>query len=115
MVDQSIACPSCGKQIPLTRALRAEIEASLRSEFEERERALLDQTRRTELAVLERERALEKKQADVDLIVARRVAEERGRVVSETQDRMVEEHRLKDAEKERQLSDMRRQIEELKR
>jgi hypothetical protein len=115
MVDQSIACPSCGKQIPLTRALRAEIEASLRSEFDERERALLDQARRAELAVLERERALEKKQADVDLIVARRVAEERGRVVSETQDRMVEEHRLKDAEKERQLSDMRRQIEELKR
>jgi len=115
MVDQSIACPSCGKQIPLTRALRAEIEASLRSEFEERESALLAEARRSELAVLKREQDLQKKQADVDVIVARKIADERRRVVSETQERMAEEHRLKDAEKDRQLSDMRRQIEDLKR
>jgi hypothetical protein len=42
MVDQSIACPSCGKKIPLTRALRAEIETSLKAEFGERERELRD-------------------------------------------------------------------------
>jgi hypothetical protein len=100
MVEQFIACPSCGKQIPLTHALRADIEASLRSEFEDRERALANEARNAELAMLKRERELEK---------------ERSRVVSETQDRMVEEQRLKDAEKERQLSDMRRQIEDLKR
>ena len=36
MADQSIACPSCGKKIPLTRALRAEIEAALKQQFDER-------------------------------------------------------------------------------
>ncbi|MCA1563663.1 MAG: hypothetical protein LC804_26575 [Acidobacteria bacterium] len=35
MGDQSISCPSCGKKIPLTRALRAEIEASLKAQYEE--------------------------------------------------------------------------------
>jgi hypothetical protein len=37
------------------------------------------------------------------------------RLVTETQERLADEHRLKDAEKERQLGDMRRQIEDLKR
>ena len=40
MADQSIACPSCGRKIPLTRALRAEITTSLKQEFEDRERQL---------------------------------------------------------------------------
>src|SRR4051812_16137061 len=35
MADQSISCPSCGKKIPLTRALRTEIEASVRQQFDE--------------------------------------------------------------------------------
>ena len=39
MAEQSIACPSCGRKIPLTRALRAEIETSVREEFEEAIRA----------------------------------------------------------------------------
>ena len=45
MTEQSIACPSCGKKIPLTRALRSEIEASVKQRFdqaltEDREREL---------------------------------------------------------------------------
>src|SRR5258705_17052 len=35
MAEQSISCPSCGKKIPLTRALRAEIEESVRQRFDE--------------------------------------------------------------------------------
>ena len=41
-----MACPSCGKKIPLTRALRAEIETSLKAEFGERERELRDEFER---------------------------------------------------------------------
>ena len=157
--DQSIACPSCGRKIPLTRALRAEIELSLKAEFDDRERGLRDEyerrlaaererlehdaasraerklardlaglkeqlhdqakeieeARRVELTLRKREQALERKQADIDVTVARALAEERARVVAETVDRLAEEHRLRDAERERQLGDMRRQIEDLKR
>ena len=148
MAEQSIACPSCGKKIPLTRALRTEIEASVKEDDEkqlgeELQRARkeaardaekkasqelaalkdqigdqsreLDAARRTELGLRKRERELERRHQDLELSVARKIDEERTRLISETQTRLVEEHRLKDAEKERQLADMRRQIEDLKR
>ena len=157
--DQSIACPSCGKKIPLTRALRAEIESSLKEEFDERARELRDEydrkldadrerlekdaarraekklahelaglkeqlkeqageieeARRVELALRKREQALERKQADLEVTIARTVADERARIVAETRERLADDHRLKDAERERQLAEMRRQIEDLKR
>ena len=75
----------------------------------------LDAARRTELTLRKRERELERRHQDLELSVARKIDEERTRLVSETQTRLVEDHRLKDAEKERQLADMRRQIEDLKR
>ena len=147
-MEQSIACPSCGKKIPLTRALRAEIETSVRDQYERRladelaaacaearraaekkssdELALLkeeldtqakrlDEARQLELTLRRRERELERQQQDVEVTVARRLDDERRRLVAEAQTRVVEQHRLKDAEKERQLADMRRQIEDLKR
>ena len=163
MADQSISCPSCGKKIPLTRAFRAEIEASLKLQFDEtlhnRERELrakyesrlegdlqraqadaakkaekrvaqelaglknqvkdqakdLEEARRLELSMRKREREFERKQQELELTVAREIDKERTRLVTETQERLAAEHRLKDAEKERQLGDMRRQIEDLKR
>ncbi|MCA1563664.1 MAG: DUF2130 domain-containing protein [Acidobacteria bacterium] len=75
----------------------------------------LDEARRTELSMRKRERELERKQQDLELTIARTLDEECTRIVAETQQQMTEAHRLKDAEKERQLSDMRRQIEDLKR
>jgi hypothetical protein len=148
MVEQSISCPHCGKDIELTQALRAEIEETLRQQFHERvegevrrakEEALrtaerkiayelgalkeqvseqskaLDEARRQELALRKRERELERKQEELELDVTRELDKERARIVAEAQERIADQHRLKDAEKERQLSDLRRQIEELKR
>src|SRR3954471_21896165 len=148
VVEQSISCPSCGKKIPLTRALRAEIETSLKAEYDRRleeeraraeqeaarktERKLaqelgalheqieeqakeLEEAHRLELAMRKRERELERKQADLDVTIARQLDEERTTLVADLQQRLTEEHRLKDVEKERQLTEMRRQIEDLKR
>jgi hypothetical protein len=148
MADQSIACPSCGKKIPLTKALRADIEASVRDDYDRRLHAELEQARTQaaaeaakqaagelvllknelaeqgeelkkaralELAMRKRERDLERQQEELDLTLERRLGDERKRIAEEAQARLVEQHRLKDAEKERQLADMRRQIEDLKR
>ena len=91
MAEQSISCPSCGKKIALTRALREEIEESvereLRAKYEER----------------------------LEDDVERQLAKERASLIARAEERFAENHRLKDAEKERQLADMRRQIEDLKR
>ena len=163
MAESSITCPFCSKKIPLTRALRAEIEESMRKQFEEtlaaRERELSEQhelrleeevrraegealkkierklsqelvdlqdqvkeqskeleaARRQELALRRRERDLERKQEEVELTVTRELDKERTRLIAEVEDRVAEQHRLKEAEKERQLVDLRRQIEDLKR
>jgi hypothetical protein len=148
MVEQSIACPSCGHTIPLTRALRADIERAVKRDFEQQLRAeveqaraaaareaeqrsaaelaglqdelrvqalALEQARALELAMRRRERELERLQQEVELTIERRLDEERRRVAEEAAARLAEQHRLKDAEKERQLADMRRQIEDLKR
>ena len=148
MAEQSISCPSCGKKIPLTRALRTEIEASVKEDYERqlteevqraREQAVkdaakkaawemaalkeeletqakdLENARQTELAMRKRERELERKQQELELTVARKLDNERKVIVAETQTQAAEEHRLKDAEKERQLTEMRRQIEDLRR
>jgi len=163
MADQSISCPSCGKKIPLTRALRAEIESSVKEQYaetlEQRECELraqfdkqlevdleraqreaarsaekksaqefaalkeqlneqskeLDEAHKLELAIRKRERELERRQQDLELTVERTLDQERSRLVTEAQKRLTDEHRLKDAERERQLFEMRRQIEDLKR
>jgi hypothetical protein len=159
MEDQTLTCTACGTQIPLTPALRAAIEQSLRREFEldfatrERhlreifqadfERALVDATkdgarhraqevamlqeqvreqsralaemREQELGLRKRERELDRKQQDLELEMARQLDKERRGLVEEARVRLADEHRLRDAEKERQLADMRRQIEDLKR
>ena len=146
--DTSIACPSCGKKIPLTRALRGDIERELREEYERRlsdERALvekdaaaraaqalaaqtaelreqlfeqqqaLEAARREELAMRRREREIEREKADLEVTIARTLAAERSKLVDDAREQVAEQHRLKDAEKERQLAEMRKQIEELKR
>jgi len=98
MAEQSIACPSCGSKIALSRALRAEIQESVERELRVKYEARLEDD-------------LQRAQKEA----ARRAEKERARLIAETQERLTEEHRLKDAEKERQLADMRRQIEDLKR
>jgi hypothetical protein len=163
VADQSITCPSCGKKIPLSRALRADIETSLRCEFDEtlaeRERVLrrnydrqleearhqaeqeaavaarkhldatlaaledqvkdqtkaLDEARRQELALRKRERELQRQKDDFEVSVARTLDAERAALIADAREGALEEHRLKDSEKERQLAAMRRQIDELKR
>ena len=95
------------------RKAAREAEA-LKAQIDEQVKAL-DEARRYELALRKRERELERRQEELELAVTREVDKERARLVAEAQDRIAEQHRLKDAEKERQLTDLRRQIEDLKR
>jgi hypothetical protein len=162
-MDQTISCPKCGEPIPLTKALRADIESSLRRDFDRtltaRERELeqryekeieqarvtaeketarrterrlaseladlkdqlkersdaLDVARQQERSLRTRERELERQKSDLELTVARTLDAERARLVADAQQRLTEQHRLKDAEKDKQLADLRHQIDDLRR
>src|SRR4029453_8283043 len=99
LADQSISCPSCGKKIPLTRALRAEIEASLKHQFDE---TLQDRERELRAHYESRlEKDLQRAQADAAKKAEKRVA----RLVTETQERLAEEHPLKQTEKKKEVGD----------
>jgi hypothetical protein len=86
MADQFIACPSCGKRIPLTRALRADIEASVKAEYGERERELRE----------EYQRKLESDRERVEKDAAKRVEKKLGQEVAGLKDQLKDQAREAD-------------------
>ena len=75
----------------------------------------LQESQKAELELRKQRRELEEKKKAFELEMERKLDEEREKI-RETAARMVsEEHRLKDLEKEKQISDLRKQIEDLKR
>lgn len=86
----------------------------LREDVKAKEKKL-EEAREAERALRKKERILEDRAKDMDLEVARKMDAERKRVEDDTARRIVEEHRMKDAEKDKKMSDMMGQIEELKR
>lgn len=87
---------------------------SLRQQVAEKDEAI-EESRKQELELRKQQRELEKKEKALELDVARKIDEERRKVEEEVASRIVEENRMKDVEKEKQLSDLRKQIEDLKR
>ncbi len=93
--------------------ISVEVE-DLRSTLKEKEEKL-EEAKRTELQLRKRERELEERTKDIELEVARKINQERKNIEDEVAKRFVDEYRMKDAEKNKQISDMRKQIEDLKR
>ena len=88
--------------------------ADLKAQLEDRSKKL-EAARTEELALRNRQRELEDKQASMQLEIARTLDTERAKIRQEAINVIVEENRLKDAEKEKQLADLKKQIEDLKR
>jgi hypothetical protein len=88
--------------------------ADLKQQLKEQTDAL-ETARQQERELRKRERRLEKEKTELELTVARTLDAERATLVADAQQRLAEEHRLKDAEKDRQLSDLRQQIDDLRR
>ncbi|MBI5878369.1 MAG: DUF2130 domain-containing protein [Chloroflexi bacterium] len=88
--------------------------AELRQQVSEKNDEL-DKARQQELDLRKRQRELEKKEQAMELEIARKLDEERRKVQEEVATRLTEENRVKDLEKDKQLADMRKQIEDLRR
>ncbi len=110
-------------------AQKAELEQKVRRETEERlalelrdlrmqnqeKERKLQEAQEQELQLRKRQRELEDRERQLQLELERKLVEERTRIWNDAAAKLAEEHRLKDAEKDRQISDMLKQIEELKR
>jgi hypothetical protein len=94
------------------KAERSSVELQAKVEAQAKE---LKEARDQERALLHKKAELEERAEKAQLEAQRSLADERERIRRAAQDQVLEEHRLKDAEKNKQLEDMRRQIEDLKR
>ena len=92
---------------------QAELETAAKQLEEQREK--VRELSNKEIRLLKEKRDLEAKAEQLDLEVARKVEEERKGIASEVAKRKDEEYRLKEAEKEHKISDLLKQIDELKR
>ncbi|MEK7773209.1 MAG: DUF2130 domain-containing protein [Deltaproteobacteria bacterium] len=86
----------------------------LKERNSEKERLLAGHVK-AELDMRKKMREMEEERKRLDLDVARRMDDEREKVRQTTLEMFSEEHRLKDLEKDKQMHDMRRTIDELKR
>lgn len=88
--------------------------AELRQQVTEKDDEL-EKARKQELDLRKRQRELKNKEQAMELEIARKIDEERGKVEEEVAAKLAEKNRMKDLEKEKQLTDLRKQIEDLKR
>jgi hypothetical protein len=135
--DAYIDCPHCHRRIELTGALAGPLVERIRTELAERVRAevrqgaegelaalradlkvkseRLDEARKNELALLRTKAELEERERGLELEVARRSDAQREAIRTQAKAEQADEYRLKDAEKDKQIADMRKTIDELKR
>lgn len=86
----------------------------LRQQAEEQKNRLAE-AQKKELDFLKRQRAVDEKERELELQIARTLEEERGKIRQQVAREIDEQRQLKDIEKDKQLADMKRQVDELKR
>lgn len=133
----TIKCPQCGCQVEITEVLKnelkaesvAEAEKELRAKIEEEKKLeLLDlqkalaeknqkveEMRNQELKLREEKRQLEEREKSIELELARKMDEARKQIEEATLKQAVEDHRLKDLEKDKLITDLKRSLEEAQR
>jgi len=100
---------------------RKKVEESISIELTDLKTQLNDERnkrealQREELNLRKKQRELEDSKKNLELEMFRRLDEERKKIEELVAQRIVEEHRLKDAEKDKKLTDALKQIDELKR
>lgn len=91
MPDQTIKCPYCSRDIPLTETLSSQIKEGVRKEFEERARARELELKKREDALTGKSRELDEAKRSIEESLARRLAVEKAKLVESAQKKAKEE------------------------
>jgi hypothetical protein len=100
---------------------RGEVALQMTAEMRDKEARLhevmqqLHIAQASELALRKRERELDAKHQELELRVARQIDSERTKIRSEVTEQIHEQHQLKDAEKDKKISDLAAKIKDLQR
>ncbi|MDO8551496.1 MAG: DUF2130 domain-containing protein [bacterium] len=133
----TIKCPKCGSLVEITEVLKNEIKQESQEEFEKELRSKIDEEKKTEILDLkkaldeknqkvdqmrdqelklrEEKRNLEEREKELTLEVGRRIDEERKKIEETVLKRAIEEHQLKDLEKDKVINDLKKSLEEAQR
>lgn len=87
---QTIQCPKCGTEIPLTEAISSRLSAELRQEFESKAQEQELKMAKERATLVAREKQLDESRKTIDEAVAKKVAEERVRVEAEAEKKATE-------------------------
>jgi len=118
----TLTCPHCGKPVEITSAFKAEAESSIRAEISKSMRSELDEKekkiqelQKQEISLRDQQRKLEEKDKDLELTIARRVDDQRKQSEAVVTQRITELFRLKEAEKDKVISDLKNSLEDAQR
>ncbi|MBU1905800.1 MAG: DUF2130 domain-containing protein, partial [Candidatus Omnitrophica bacterium] len=109
------------ERVVLEEKLKKELKESQHIEVTDLQNQIKEKTKRleeaeqNELILRKKQRALEEKEKKLELEMNRRLDNERKQITEKIHQEIEESHKLKDAEKAKQLEDMKGQIENLKR
>ena len=87
---------------------------TLQEDNEEKKKKLED-AQRKELALRKKQNELDERQRSLDLEIQQKMDDQRAAIHRKAAEQAADAHRLKDAEKEKQLADMKKQIDDLQR
>jgi hypothetical protein len=108
--DQTIKCPKCGTEIPLTEALTGQIEQSIRAKYEA-ETAKKDQELDKEKEALKKQQEeLENQRQSVDEKVAEQVKAERKKIAEQEKAKVLAEQSEQTKALEQELEEKRKQV-----
>lgn len=99
----------------LKESLKKESSAELKllQEQLEKQKSEAQKAKDNELLLIKRANELEEKEKNMELETARQIQEERKKIQEQTAEMLMKEHQMRDAEKNKQMEDMKRKIEEL--
>ena len=119
-IEDEVACKLALERDSIAKEAKkkAEIEISLQikalqEDLESKDKKL-QETQQNELILRKQKADLEARERNVDLEVARKIDSERASIYSEASLKADEEYKLKDKDKDKKISDLVKQIEELK-
>ena len=112
MPDQTIKCPKCGNEIPLTEALTGQIEDALRAKLEVEANKKAQELEKEKQALKQQAKELEAKQQTFDEQIAKQLKAERKKIVEQEKTKILAEHFEKTKVLEEELEEKRKQLSE---
>jgi len=112
---QTIQCPKCGTEIPLTEAISSKLHEDIRKEYDAKSQARECEIAKEREALAVREKQLEASRKAVDEAVAKKVAEERAKVEAEAKKKAAEAVDLVVTDLQNQVAEKEKALEQAQR